>query len=65
MVQTWKSEDQGIEECPECGRKYKVTMHRFPMKDCDHFDCKCGHRLDSWNSTHCPTYSLVGSGEGA
>ena len=64
MVATWKSEDQGIVTCPECGAKYKKTVMRFPMRDNDHFDCNdCGKRMDSWNGTHVPTYTKVAEGE--
>jgi len=59
MARTWKSEPQGEVECENCRSVYEKTMHRFPMRDSDSFNCEvCGHVMDSWNSTHAPSYKL-------
>ena len=63
MVVTWKSEERGTIACPECGRVYKITVTRFPHRDQDHFDCCCGNRIHSWNSTEAPSYELVSEPE--
>jgi len=63
LVGTWKSEEQGLVVCSECGAEYKKSVTRFPMRDKDSFDCNdCGERLDSWNGTHVPTYTQVSQG---
>jgi len=59
MVKTWKSESAGDVQCEECGAIYSKTIHRFPIRDNDSFSCEvCGHLMDKWNSTFCPSYEL-------
>lgn len=61
MVQTWKTGDAGDEACETegCGAVYAVTIHRFPMRDSDSFNCqRCGKQLASWNSTSVPMFKL-------
>ena len=59
MVQTWGQEERGEHTC-ECGAVYKVTVHRFPMRDSDSFNCSvCGTQIAKWNSTEAPSYELV------
>lgn len=43
-----------------CGAVYEVGEEHYPMSDRDSYDCDvCGHRLDSWNSSTVPVYTLV------
>lgn len=43
MVQMWRQSEGGIEVCPGCGVRYKVTIHRGPARDKDQFHRrKCG-----------------------
>ncbi len=59
MVKTWSSESSSDKSCSKCGSIYSVTMHRFPTRDNDTFNCQvCGNLMDSWNSTTCPMYEL-------
>ena len=60
MVKTWSKEERGETACSQCGAVYRVTVHRFPVRDHDHFDCNvCGHRMNKWNSTEAPSYELT------
>jgi len=60
MVQTWKQGDGGIETCKGCGARYKVTIHRAPMRDKDEFRCyKCDHLIREWNDTAWPSFVLI------
>lgn len=66
MVQTWGTADRGEVSCEKCGAVYKVTVHRFPMRDKDYFDCNdCGHRMASWNDTEVPSYRQIKKGNPA
>lgn len=60
MIQTWGSGTRGDKKCEDCGAVYIVTVDRFPSRDYGYFDCQiCGERLDEWNSTHSPNYTLA------
>jgi transcription elongation factor Elf1 len=64
MVATWKTEDQGVVSCQNCGARYRRKVTRVPQRDADHYDCDvCGHRMDEWNSTQFPIYEYLGPKE--
>lgn len=59
-MQTWTSEDAGVEICKNCGTQYSVTITRFPCRDHDTFNCTvCGDLLKEWNSTNSLSFSLI------
>lgn len=59
-MKTWSQEQRENTTCEKCGAEYTVVMKRYPMRDEDKFDCVvCGHRIDEWNSTCSPVYTLV------
>ncbi len=61
---TWSSERAGKESCPECGSVYEVTIHYFPMRDSDYFNCEvCGYEMRRWNDTESPSFKLVERGQ--
>ena len=63
MVKVWSSGSGADATCKSCGATYKVTIHRFPMRDNDYFDCEiCGTRMASWNDTAAPFYELISRG---
>ncbi len=56
----WGSSDGGIEICPKCGAKYRVTLTRLPCRDKDSFHCNnCGELISEWNDTEFPSYSPI------
>lgn len=64
MVKTWSSSKVDDEVCKKCGSVYEVTMHRFPHRDEDSFNCfVCGNLMRKWNDTHCPMFELKQKGE--
>lgn len=59
MGKTFSRESAPDVTCPECGSVYSVVVYRSPARDSDHFDCQvCGTRIQQWNSTACPSYTL-------
>jgi transposase-like protein len=63
MGATWSSESAGNESCPKCNSVYKVTIHRFPMRDSDYFNCAvCDYEMNRWNDTESPSYELIERG---
>lgn len=60
MVKTWSSGQGDDAVCDNCGSVYAVTIHRFPHRDNDSYNCVvCGHLIASWNSTACPSFKLI------
>lgn len=45
---TWDRTEY-ITECEKCGKKYNTVKFELPMREKDHFNCKCGHELKRWN----------------
>jgi hypothetical protein len=59
MVQTWKTGDGDDFTCPHCGAVYQVKIHRAPIRDSDFATCEvCKKRMNEWNSTSYPEYTL-------
>lgn len=64
MVKTWASSRVEDDVCDKCGSVYEVTMHRFPHRDKDSFNCSvCGNLMREWNDTHCPMFELKQKGQ--
>ena len=64
MVKTWSSGEGEDATCEKCGSVYSVTIHRFPVRDKDSFNCTvCGHLMREWNDTACPSFKLKSHGE--
>lgn len=62
MVQVWGVGEGPDFTCPTegCGARYKVTIHRFPMREHDKAHCqKCGEVMKEWNSTESPSFTLI------
>ena len=47
----WLEKEIGMEECPECGAVYSVTILNMLLRDEDDFKCGCGYVMKSWNGT--------------
>ena len=59
MTKTWSIEQAGETICRACGSVYNVTIHRFPTRDKDSFNCSvCGTLMQEWNDTACPSFEL-------
>lgn len=60
MPKTWSSEDVSTETCGNCGAVYQVKLRRVPMREKDYFDCQmCGTRMNEWNDTEYPVFTLI------
>ena len=55
----WYEKEIGMEECPECGANYKVTILNLPLRVEDNFKCSCGNVLRSWSGTLGYTYEFL------
>ena len=55
----WYEKEIGMEECPECGAIYKVTIINMPSRNEDDFKCNCGYLMRSWNGILSYTYTLL------
>lgn len=43
----------------KCGRVYKETRKRLPVRDVDSWSCVCGEILREWNGGVCFSYHLI------
>ena len=62
MVKTWGTAEGDDFTCPHegCGARYKVELHRVPVKDEDSATCmKCRKVMKSWRSTTFPSFTLI------
>ena len=48
-MNSFKVTELSFEQCPKCGRRYRVQYQRLPLKDKDDARCACGHIFRKWN----------------
>ena len=47
-------------KCPQCGSLYDVRTVGLAARNANSFNCLvCDHKLDKWNDTKFPSYSLL------
>lgn len=43
---------EGTKKCDKCGADYTLYCRKLAWRERGSIDCKCGHEIESWNSSH-------------
>lgn len=61
----WGDESsEGTKQCENCGAAYTLFCTKLPVREKGYIECKCGHTIEDWNSSHTYRVEFADGGYG-